>query len=324
MKKTFAAITIFILFITSGCERPTETTGDPGIPPAVPTGLIIFYASDGEITLDWRNNSEPEVKGYNVYRRTDSTELINIGFTSSSFFFDDSLYYDTTYYYRVTAVSIWDKESDFSEEVFAIPINRFNPQKPVGVQINARNWIGEKSVFLNWLRNEESDVAGYNIYRETTPEFFTDSSTLIGFSSNTNFNDTLQITLYTNYYYKIKAVDNGGLLSENSDTKSDLVFDIPELIFPQNNSEINYFDDFIIKAIDVPAAYRICVQTNQFFGEIWNTTIETSIVNDTLKIRFNPPSLQLGRTYYWRVSTFSGNSQDPNSISELHTFVIKN
>jgi hypothetical protein len=325
VKKTFSVLPVIIIIIfIQSCERPTESTGDPGIPPAVPTGLIIFYASDGEITIDWRNNSEPDVKGYNVYRRTASTELVNIGFTQSSFFFDDSLYYDTTYYYRVSAVSIWNRESDLSDEVSAAPINRFSPRRPLWVQINARNWEGEKSVFLNWWRNEESDVAGYNIYRSTNPSFISDSSSFIGFTSSINFADTFQLSLYTNYYYKIKAVDKGGLLSEDSETKQDFILDIPEIIFPQDNSEVNFFTDFLILALDIPAAYRITVQTNPFFDEIWNSTIETNVINDTLKIRFNPPYLETGRIYYWRVSTYSGNSQDPNSISGLFSFILKN
>jgi hypothetical protein len=325
VKKLFiTALSILLLILSEGCERPTEVTGDPGIPPAVPTGLRIFYASDGEISIEWRRNPEPDVRGYNIYRRTDTTGLINIGFTSGSFFFDDSLEYDITYHYRISAVSVWNRESDLSDEVSAVPVNRFRPRRPQGIQINARNWTGEKSVFLNWLRNDESDVAGYNIYRGTGPSFISDSTSLVGFTNNINYSDTFQLSLYTNYYYRIKAIDRGGLLSDDSDLRNDIILEIPEVIFPQNNIATNFFSDFILMAIDVPAAYRIGVQTNRFFGEIWSTTVETNTVNDTLRIRFNPSSIQAGRTYYWRVSTYSGNSQDPNSVSELYTFIITN
>jgi len=315
---------IFLLsIIFFSCDRKTEFVDDPGIPPAVPTGLRIFYASDGEIVIDWRSNSEPDVKGYNIYRRTDSTETVKITFINDNYFFDDSLEYDTTYYYKITAVNLWDRESDFSSEVSAKPENRYNPEKPLGLRINARNWEGEISVYIYWRLNEESDIEGYNIYKGTSPGFTPDSSHLIGFSSTANFSDTASLNLYINYYYKIRAKDKGGLLSNASDEVNDLIFEIPEVIFPPDSSTIEFFEDFIIKTIDAPAKYRIGLQTNKFFGEIWSTTVSSTIVNDTLKINFNPPALQVNKTYYWRIATYSPNSSDPNSISKLFSITFR-
>src|SRR4030066_425336 len=199
---------IFLLsIIFCGCDRKTEFVDDPGIPPAVPVGLRIYYASDGEIGIDWNSNSEPDVKGYNIYRRTEFTEPVKVAFINDNYFFDDSLEYDTTYYYKITAVNLWDRESDFSSEVSGKPENRYNPEKPLGVRINARNWEGEISVYLFWFQNEESDVNGYNIYRSTSPGFTSDSSNLIGFTNSANFSDTTSLNFYTNYYYKIRAKD---------------------------------------------------------------------------------------------------------------------
>jgi hypothetical protein len=317
-------ILVSIPFIFWNCDRSNEIVEDPGIPPAVPTGLRIFYASDGEIVIEWRFNSEPDVKGYNIYRRTEFTESEIVGFVSEDFFFDDSLQYDTTYFYKITAVSLWNRESEFSNEVSAKPQNVNNPRRPVGLRINARNWEGETSIYLHWLNNEESDIAGYNIYRGSLPGFISDSTNLIGFTSTANFYDTLSLNFYSRYYYKIKAVDNGGLLSSQSDEVNDLIFEIPEIIFPADNAYTEFFENFIIKTIDVPARYRIGLQTNKFFGEIWNTTINSSVVNDTLAIHFDPPSLQVNKTYYWRISTYSNGNSEPNSISELFSLTFKN
>jgi len=320
-------LTFFIFFasiIFWGCDRGTEMIEDPGIPPAVPTGLRVFYASDGEIVIEWRSNSEPDIKGYNIYRRTDTTETQKIAYVNDSFFFDDSLSYDTTYYYKITAVNLWDRESDFSGEVSAKPENRYIPQRPIGLNINARNWEGELSVFMNWLRNEESDVTGYNIYRSISPGFSADSINLVGFSGTANFSDTTSLNFYQNYFYKIRAKDRGGLLSNPSEEVNDLILEIPEVIFPPDSSMVEFFDEFIIKTIDVPATYRIGLQTNKFFGEIWSRTVSTSIINDTLKINFNPPSLQVNKIYYWRLAVYSGNSTDPNSISRIFSVTFTN
>jgi hypothetical protein len=296
---------------------------DPGIPPSVPAGLRIFYASDGEIIIEWRSNIEAEVEGYNIYRRTEFTESEKTAFINDNFFFDDSLEYDTTYYYKITAVDLWTRESDFTNEVFAKPENNFKPKKPFGVKINARNWEGEISINIHWLQNEESDVAGYNIHRSTTPGFTADNNNLISFTGTADFSDTVNLNLYLNYYYKVIAVDKGGLHSNASDEVNDLILEIPEVIFPPDNSVVEFFEDFIIKAIGTPTSYRIGLQTNKFFGEIWSTTASSSIVNDTINIGFNPPVLEANKTYYWRIATYSGNSSDPNSISKLFSVTFK-
>lgn len=311
------------LLLNSACERPAETIDDPGIPPAVPTGLRVYYASDGEITIEWQSNAETDVTGYNIYRRIDSTESIKIAFATDNYYFDDSLDYNTTYYYKITSVSIGNRESGFSDEVFATPINRYKPQKPLGLQINARNWEGEISIFIKWLNNYESDVTGYNIYRSRSPGFTSGSSNFIAFTNEINFSDTLNIDLYTNYYYKVRAVDRDNLISDESGEINDLILGIPKVIFPEDKSTVKVFNEFLIKTVQLQATYRIGLQTNQFFGEIWYTTIETDIIDDTLRIDFTPSSLEFYKTYYWRVATYSGNSEDPNSISKLFSVTFK-
>ena len=159
------SVTFLLSIIFLGCNRTNQIVGDSGIPPAVPTGLRVYYSSDGEIGIDWNSSPEPDVKGYNIYRRTEFTSAVKVAFVNDNFFFDDSLEYDTVYYYKVTAINLWNRESDSSAEVSAKPQNIYNPQKPVGLQINARNWEGDLSVYIYWLRNDESDIAGYNVYR---------------------------------------------------------------------------------------------------------------------------------------------------------------
>lgn len=317
------SVLLLLLLLYNGCERPTETTDDSNIPPAVPAGLYIYYASDGEITIDWSSTNEGDVKGYNIYRRTDSTESKKIDYTSDSYYFDDSLNYNVTYFYKITSVNIRDRESGFSNEVSATPINRYKPFKPLGSQINGRNWEGDISIFIKWSQGYESDIKGYNVYRSISQGFISDSSNIIGFTNGNSFSDTLNINFYTNYFYKIRAVDKGNLISDESNEVSDLVLEIPGVIYPKDNSTVRPFNQFLIKPIHVPATYRIGLQTNQYFDEVWSTTVETSITDDTLKIDFTPSTLEINKTYYWRIATYSGISQDPNSISKLYSVIFK-
>ena len=96
-----ASVLLLSLLLYNGCERPTDTVDGSNIPPAVLTGLYVYYASDGGITIDRQSSGERDVKGYNIYRRTDSTESKKIDYTSDSYYFDDSLEYKVIYYYKI-------------------------------------------------------------------------------------------------------------------------------------------------------------------------------------------------------------------------------
>ncbi|QQS37392.1 MAG: hypothetical protein IPM56_05400 [Ignavibacteriales bacterium] len=304
------------------CERPTDlSNNDDGIPPAVPSGLRVYYASDGEIGIEWLHNSEPDMRGYNVFRRTDSTSFQLIRFTASDFLEDDSLYYDTTYHYKISAVDFSGKESETTYEVNATPINRYNPTRPRYPEINARNWEGKKSIFTRWEKWFDTDISGYYIYRSEDPAFTPDSTTFVNFSPVTSFNDTSSdLQLNKRYYYRIKTVDKGGLLSESSDLVSDEIYDFPVLLYPPDGSSVNYFEQFKILSLSHPATYKIILQENQFFGEVWSKQFTSQTVDDTINIEFDFPYPRTDLRYYWRIITYSSN--EPNSISQLMNFAI--
>jgi len=307
-----------------GCERLTDVEqSDDGIPPAIPFDLNVFFESDGEVLIEWQHVNEGDLKGYNIYRKTNKTQYVKVAFTTDDYFFDDSLDYNEVYYYQVTSIDIWNRESMPTREVFVKLINKHPPRKPLSVSINGRNWEGDISVYLSWYSNEESDVAGYNIYRSTVGSFSADSISLIAFSANPSFSDTAALSFYTNYYYMIRAVDKGDLISDESSEVYDQIFELPGLIFPMNNLQTNYFQNFIIKGIGIPATYKIVVQTNIFFDIFWEKDFSSSVINDTISIGFDPPYIEPNTNYYWRVATYSGNSSEPNSVSELYKFSVK-
>ncbi len=321
-KLSVSAVILIILFSINSCNRQTNISGPPSsLPPAVPLGVRIYYASDGEITVEWQQNQDINLNGYNVYRKTDSTDFSLIFFTQNDYYFDDSLDYNTKYIYAISSVDIYGRESEKSDTVSAIPINRYHPDTPRGVTINARNWVGVKYIYLEWQPDFDTDVRRYNIYRSINSNFTADTSNFIGFSNNVSFSDSLNLQLYTEYFYKIKAVDNGGLKSQESNQVNDEILDIPEIIFPQDSFETDYFSNFLIMALDKPATYEVVVQRNEYFGEFYDKTIYTNITNDTLSIDFSPSYLYY-QTYYWRVITYS-NGSEPNSISKLYSFTLK-
>ncbi len=324
MFSKFSFLIISTLLFLAGCQREIDMVQPSSdLPPAVPVGLIVAFADDGSVGLFWQSNSEPDLYGYNIYRSTDSLHFSAINFTSNNYYVDDSLNYNTIYYYRVTAINLGNKESLPSNIVSGKPINLYPPSQPLGLSINARNWEGNMSVYLSWNQNYEGDIYGFNIYRSVNPGFNSDSTNLIGFSKGIDFTDTLNLKLYTQYYYRIRAVDKGGLISTQTPEVNDEIYGVPQIIFPQDDAQTSYFSSFVIKAIAVPANYKIVVQDNKFFGTFWSTNFSSSVINDTISVSFNPDYINTDVPYYWRVATYSQGGSQPNSVSPLYKFIIK-
>ncbi|MDH4240059.1 MAG: fibronectin type III domain-containing protein, partial [Phycisphaerae bacterium] len=100
------------------------TVGDP--PPAPPTGLSAS-AGNGQVSLDWDDNTEPDKAGYNVYRSETSGgpySQVNGTLLATSDYLDLDVVNGTTYYYVVTAVDSatpTPNESGISSEASATP-----------------------------------------------------------------------------------------------------------------------------------------------------------------------------------------------------------
>ncbi|AQT67119.1 Alpha-amylase/pullulanase [Anaerohalosphaera lusitana] len=90
--------------------------------PAAPVD-VAAAADDSSVSLDWSDNSEEDLAGYNVYR----SEVSGSGYsqltsgTIFSAFGDGTAVNGTTYYYVVTAVDQVGNESVYSDEMTALP-----------------------------------------------------------------------------------------------------------------------------------------------------------------------------------------------------------
>lgn len=193
-----------------GCYEYTVSSVD--YPPAIPTGLsAIGY--NGSVSLNWNDNSESDLDGYNIYRsitsgsgygKLNGTPLNNSNYT------DDSVVNNTTYYYVVTAVDVNENESNDSSEVSATPADTDAPATPTGLTKRA----GDQNVLLDWDNNTESDLAGYNIYRSTTSGsgYIKLNSSLL---NTPDYSDD-SVTNTSTYYYVVTAVDTSLNQSANS------------------------------------------------------------------------------------------------------------
>ncbi len=89
-------------------------------PPAAPVGLAAVYTSNA-IELIWTSNTEPDLSGYNVYRReasgNGSSEKLNQALLPTPLYRDATVAVNHQYVYWVTAVDRAHNESARSEAV---------------------------------------------------------------------------------------------------------------------------------------------------------------------------------------------------------------
>lgn len=95
-----------------------EITPRDTFPPAAPTSLSAVYTTQA-VELLWTANSEPELAGYNIYRRegAEQPRRINQGLVRTPIFRDMALEGGHNYFYKVTAVDLAGNESPASAEI---------------------------------------------------------------------------------------------------------------------------------------------------------------------------------------------------------------
>ncbi|HXA86024.1 MAG TPA: hypothetical protein VNZ47_13160 [Candidatus Dormibacteraeota bacterium] len=98
-----------------------EVLAHDSFPPANPTGVqAVFTASTPKSFIDitWTANTEPDLAGYNVYRRTGNEPPVKINseLVKTPRFADPGIQPGMRYFYAVTAVDLRGNESGKSEE----------------------------------------------------------------------------------------------------------------------------------------------------------------------------------------------------------------
>ena len=91
-------------------------------PPAAPTGLFAVGANSSA-ALDWNDNTDTDLAGYNVYRGTAPGVYakVNTNIVATSAYSDTGLTNGTEYYYVVRAVDTSGNVSTDSNEAYVIP-----------------------------------------------------------------------------------------------------------------------------------------------------------------------------------------------------------
>ncbi|MFH2143056.1 MAG: hypothetical protein ABIJ97_11570, partial [Bacteroidota bacterium] len=140
-------------------KNTSEFSVQVGIPPSAPQNLA---ATGGniQVTLHWNPNIESDLHKYNIYCGTTSpaVTLIDSVVVSSSadtIYIDNNVTPDTTYYYRITAVDSAGNESNFSNEVNAMP---FEIILTVLSPNGGEQWLVGSSQTIKWLYSQVDTV----------------------------------------------------------------------------------------------------------------------------------------------------------------------
>ena len=177
----------------------------PGV--AAPTNPVSGSNSLG-VTIDWDDNAESTIGGYNVYRSTSATSgfvKINSAAATASLYTDGTAVVGTTYYYRVTAVSTYGAESAVSATVSAVrTADAVPPAAPAGLGA-----LGEAGgIRLGWTAPADADVAGYRIFRGPSADGpFTLLASTTG-AATTYFDTSTGVAQV--WHYQVAAVDASG------------------------------------------------------------------------------------------------------------------
>lgn len=169
------------------------------IPSPVDTVQVIETGTGNTLLVNWSNiGMEPDVVLYKVYAKL-ASQLNPIQYTTTSTTFTiPNLVSDSLYYIGVAAVDS-DGNEGLTNYVAFTP--HLIPQVPAGLteapQMHA--------VILAWQPNTELDIAGYRLYRSTSPDgpFSLVNANLL--LTTTYADNNVQDAVY--YYYKLTAVD---------------------------------------------------------------------------------------------------------------------
>lgn len=290
------------------------------IPPVPPEGLT-GKTGPGSVLLSWQPGTEKDLRGYRIYqsmkKNADYYHLLNREpVTKATYTISLPKTADANpYFYKITAVDTADNESAFSNIVEMQLPDITPPRPPVFKTVD----VQEGKIILSWHTNTETDIAGYNLYRNENkhPENKAIQLNEKQLSKNTaTFTDTFNLISETRYAYTLEAVDISGNHSRRSRALTAASYDETPPSPPKDVKtrpmgggilQVSWKQpgDEDLKGVVV---FRAETEDGPFYPV-------TAMLKDTI---FQDTDVRQGKTYYYRLSAFdrSSNRSDYSKIVE--------
>ena len=322
-------------FNEEGKESPASTVIAAETAPSPFSPIILDATSHiASITIRWTTNPRTgddgtEVSGFKIYRATEPEgEYVWVGSLSveganqsqlrlKQFDYEDSGLADgAKYYYRLTAFNNRGIESDFSSTLEGSTVSR-----PVGLQA-----IGDmiREIHLQWHPTPFSQVKGYRLYRNTSPQgTFERIGEVEGYKKD-SFVDEQNLGDAVTYYYRMTVYDNEGRetgLSEIASTTTRGKPPTPEGLAAQSG---------LVKEVKLSWKIRPEKEVEGYYI-FWNTT-ESGEFKQIAKVRGREKTTFLDRgdrnrplgdntTYHYMITSYNkvDVNSDPCSIASATT-----
>lgn len=176
-----------------------------GDAPAAPAGLR-WTRVGNDALIEWDLNTEDDVRGYDVYKSSSNNfagaSKVNSNFITETEFLATGITQDANWYFWVKATNYSGNESAESQSLL-VRIDDLPPVAPVGLF----GTPASTSVSLDWFDNLESDLAGYNVYVNTTNSLATANLANTGGIVTESQFTAASLDSETEYYFWVTALD---------------------------------------------------------------------------------------------------------------------
>ncbi|MFS8081823.1 MAG: fibronectin type III domain-containing protein, partial [Ginsengibacter sp.] len=244
------------------------------IAPVAPVQVAGTIDSNGVVHLQWKNNTEDDLLGYQVYSSynpSDHFSQVNNAILTGNRFIDTvsmkSL--DRHVFYKVVAL---DKNYNSSPYSAAAELKKpivIPPSAPLAGTIDVK----PKEVNIEWIQSQSEGATGYEVFRKEKDKEWM-SLGKIGQQSNALSVHFIDTTLHVNtdYYYAAETIDSSGIRSPKSfavHVRSNQVYSLGA---PANFSAIYNTNS---KSVDLSWKYK---DTGDYFFVVYR-----SVNNGTLQ-----------------------------------------
>ena len=192
--------------------------------PATPEQLVVSGGvAEGSMDLSWSPVDDSNLSHYVVERDTSDlfgSETVVVTHTDT-LYTDADLALRDEYWYRVAAVDSGEQMSGYSETLSQYPTD-LPPATPSGVAATLTE--NGEGVFLSWAAVSAPDFDHYSVERDTNGLF---SANVVTWTTQDTVWTDAPLELGVEYFYRLFAVDPGGLTSDPSDTVSATPQDLP-------------------------------------------------------------------------------------------------